>query len=112
MAGSFGNLLVKAGLQATEGVPEPAPAAAVATPTPGIAYGPKVVVRTSRKGHGGKTVTLVTGVTSGHEALVSQWKSAFSVGVRHVDEAIVLQGDQGDRVATWLGTAGARVVKG
>jgi translation initiation factor 1 (eIF-1/SUI1) len=66
----------------------------------------------SRKGHGGKTVTEVSGVTSGHDALVAAIKSAMGVGARCEDAVIVVQGDQVARLAPWLEARGARVVRG
>ena len=77
-----------------------------------VSFGKKVTVRASRKGHGGKTVTQILGVTGGQDLLITQLKAGFGVGVRQEGDAIVLQGDQVARLAPWLEKAGARVVKG
>jgi translation initiation factor 1 len=108
MAGSFGNLLEQAGLAASpEGDAQPA-AKAVATQEP-IAYGPKIVVRHERKGHSGKTITRISGVVSGHEALSRLLKKQLAIGVRVDGETLILQGDQRERAARWLESQGAAV---
>ena len=63
MAGNFGDLLKQAGFKASE--TDEAPTAQAEPTEEDVAYGPKVVVRFSKRGRGGKTVTLVSGVTSG-----------------------------------------------
>ena len=98
MPGSLGDLLKQAGLQ-------PSPDAETATPERATSEAPekparweargKVVVRYTRKGHGGKTVTEITGIDTGHsllltqlkreleERLISEWRSACDDGRRH-----------------------------
>lgn len=112
MAGSLADQLRKAGLAATE--PEDPPAAEAPEPTEEeLAYGPKVVVRFERKGHGGKTVTRIDGVISGHRVLVDQLKRQLGTGGRVDGDAIVLHGRQVERVARWLESQGVkRVVRG
>ena len=75
---------------------------------------PKVVVRRERKGHGGKTATVVEGVlASQRETLAGEMKKAFGCGARVEEESIVLQGDIADRACTWLEKRGAKkVVRG
>ena len=77
-------------------------------------FGAKVVVRRERKGHGGKTATVVEGVLAAQrETLAAEMKKAFGCGARVEEESIVLQGDIADRACTWLEKRGAKkVVRG
>lgn len=102
MATNLGDLLAAAGFTAS--APEEAPAAetpdAPRETEPGFAA--KVIVRTTRKGRGGRTVTLVQGVTEGHQELAGLLKRALGAGVRVEGDEVVVQGDQADRVIQWL----------
>jgi len=70
------------------------------------------VVRFSRKGRRGKTVTLVSGVLAGREGLLAKLRRELGVGARIEDEQLVVQGHQVERVARWLESQGAlRVVR-
>lgn len=73
-------------------------------------------MRRERAGRGGKTVTLAEGPgLAGRdlEALARAAARALGLGARAEDGALVLQGDQSDRLAAWLGTRGfARVERG
>jgi translation initiation factor 1 len=78
---------------------------------------PKVVVRRERKGHGGKTVTRVEGLAplgaAGVEDVARRLKKALGCGATVEGDDVLVQGDQADRVADWLGREGARkVVRG
>ena len=76
-------------------------------------FGQKVVVRHERKGHGGKTVTVVEGILPAARAgLVQELKRKLGCGAREEDGTVVLQGDLVDRAARWLEARGARVVRG
>ncbi len=100
--------------------PEPAAPqtkATKATPT----GGPKLVhervtVRRERTGRGGKTVTLAEGPgLAGRdlETLARAAAKALGLGARVESGALVLQGDQAERLAAWLATRGfARVERG
>ncbi len=69
----------------------------------------KVVVARSRKGRGGKTVTLVTGVKApAREPMSRELKKALGCGATIEDDAIVVLGDVADRVEPWLRSRGAR----
>lgn len=69
----------------------------------------KVVVARTKKGRGGKTVTLVSGVkASAREAMMRDLKKALGCGASFEDDAIALHGDVGDRVRAWLEARGAR----
>jgi translation initiation factor 1 len=113
MAGSFGDLLAKAGLQGSSQAEEAPEAEAAPTPEE-PSYGPKLVLRMTRKGRGGRTVTVLQGVTGGREQLAALLKKQLGVGARVEEEELVLQGDQVERVARWLeGQEGVRkVVRG
>jgi translation initiation factor 1 len=136
--GTFGDLLRAKGLAPPEppaeaptretATPEPAPAKAVEAPRPapvvttGAASGPlspcaKVVVRRERKGHGGKTVTRVEGLAplgaAGVDDVARRLKKAMGCGATVEGDDVLVQGDQVERVADWLGREGARkVVRG
>lgn len=102
MGTNLGDLLAKAGLEATKeaaSAPE-APPAEQAPSDP--VFGPKLVVRKTRKGRGGRTVTVIQGVESGHEALMAVLKKQLGVGARQEEDEVVLQGDQVERVSRWL----------
>jgi len=72
-------------------------------------FEPKVVVARSRKGRGGKTVTMVTGVkAAARESVCRDLKKALGCGATIEDDAIVVGGDVGDRVRTFLEGRGAR----
>ncbi len=104
---SFKDLLQKAGFQESA----PAPAEPEAEPAPeAIAFGPKVVVRYSRKGRGGKAVTLLSGVTSGHDALLDRLRRELGLGARREGDDLVLQGEQVERVARWIESQGVKKV--
>jgi translation initiation factor 1 len=76
----------------------------------------KIVVRHERKGHGGKTVTLVQGLSlSGAdiEAFAREMKKALGCGATVDGGDIVLQGDIVDRAFAYLLKKGAtRLVRG
>lgn len=58
----------------------------------------KIVVRIERKGHDGKTVTLVQGIPKvALESICSEMKSALGCGGRVEDDTLVLQGEFVDR---------------
>lgn len=74
----------------------------------------KVVVRFTRKGHGGKTVTVVTGVAPhALDSVCTEMKKALGVGARVEDGAVVLQGDLVSRAIQFLEKKGAtKIVRG
>jgi translation initiation factor 1 len=76
----------------------------------------KLVIQRERKGRGGKTVTLVRGVTLQGDALAAfarELRQALGTGGSVEDGAIVLAGDQCARAEAWLRQRGAmRVVIG
>jgi translation initiation factor 1 (eIF-1/SUI1) len=90
----------------------PAPRAGSASP-PSPA---RVIVRRERKGHGGKAVTIAEGPgLADHdvETLARGAAKALGVGARVEEGALVVQGEQTERLITWLGTRGfTSVVRG
>jgi translation initiation factor 1 len=108
--GGFGDLLAKAGLQAS-----PEAEAEATSPEPAAPdaprFAPKVVLRRTRKGRGGRTVTLIQGIEAGHDVLLGRVKKHLGVGARREEDELVVQGDQVDRLAAWLeGLDGVRKV--
>ena len=112
-----------AGLQGFRATLPEAPAAAPVG-SPGPAAPPsakpakefleKVVVRHERKGHGGKTVTVVSGVAPvARDAVCAALKKSLGCGARVEDADVVLQGELVDRAIAWLEARGARkIVRG
>lgn len=96
--------------------PGPAPAHVDEKTPPSDALSGRLVVRHERKGRGGKTVTLVQGVALRGAALAEfsrEMKKALGCGASLEETDIVLQGDQVDRVVSYLEKMGAaRVVRG
>ena len=76
------------------------PAAAAAAPAHG-----RVSVRVERSGRGGKTVTIAEGPgLAGRplEPLAREIARGLGTGARAEDATIVVQGDQRERLVTWL----------
>jgi len=116
--GGFGGLaaaLAAGGLSASSSAPEAAPPPSLASaPTPSSLQG-KVVVRKERKGHGGKTVTVLSGAGltgADLQALAKELRKRLGAGARVDGATIVVQGDQRDGAARWLEGRGATVVIG
>lgn len=86
-----------------------APAAPTPTPSAKDEFEAKVVIARSRKGRGGKTVSIVTGVkAAAREAICRDLKKALGCGATIEDDAIVVLGDVADRARAWLEARGAR----
>ena len=67
-----------------------------------------------RRGCGGKTVTLVTGVKGSPavlEAFVKSLKKGLGCGASLDEDGIAVQGDQRERLVTFLKARGAKNVK-
>ena len=90
------------------------------TPTPTSKKEParfaeKVVVRKEKKGHGGKTVTVVQGVLPAvRDDIASALKKSLGCGARVDDDgSIVVQGDLLERVIAFFEQQGAKkIVRG
>ena len=92
--------------QLPQGPPTPVSPAAVSKE-----FADKVIVSRSKKGRGGKTVTLVVGVRrEAREALAVELRRALGCGATVDGEEIVVQGDQVPRVRALLEARGARKV--
>ncbi len=68
-----------------------------------------------RKGHAGKTVTLLSGVRGKGAALrlfVTELKKSLGCGAVIAEESIVFQGDQREKLAVLLKSRGAKKVVG
>jgi translation initiation factor 1 len=90
------------------------PPASGEEPEPAHAVGPaRAVVRIERKGRGGKEATLVEKLELPAPALAAwldEAKRSLGCGGSVEDGALVLQGDQRERVARWLERRGVRKV--
>lgn len=105
---SFADLLKAKGFEAS---PESeAPDAVADAAVEELSFAAKVVVRYTKKGRGGKAVTLVQGVTSGADGLLAKLKKELGVGARRDDDELVVQGNQVERVARWLESQGVKKV--
>lgn len=111
MTDSLRDKLLKAGLAPS---PQTAPATSPDPDSPDTPrFASKVVVRKTKRGRGGKTVTIIQGIEQGHQALVLALKRQLGTGGRVDDDEVVLHGDQVERVARWIESQGARrVVRG
>ena len=96
--------------------PGPEPARRPADPRAPKPVLERVTVRRERAGRGGKTVTIAEGPGfAGRklEPLAREAARALGVGARVEGGALVLQGDQSERLAGWLLARGfARVERG
>jgi translation initiation factor 1 len=112
--GSLADLLRQRGVTVAQ--PATPPAAEPAAPSGGgtdLARAGKLVVRRERKGHGGKTVTVIDGLSATPGALdelARAMRKALGCGSWIEDGRIVLQGDRPDAAVTWLMRRGARQV--
>jgi translation initiation factor 1 len=73
----------------------------------------RILVRRERKGHGGKAVTICEGNgLAGHdvEQLARDAAKALGAGARVEDGALVVQGEQTERLITWLASRGFKSV--
>jgi len=93
--------------------PTPSPVAATSPAVAPNPYGGKVVVSRSRKGRGGRTVTVIAGLRGGAAVLDAhcrELKKALGCGASVEGETIVISGDLIERVKKWLEDAGAKKV--
>ena len=77
-------------------------------------FAAKVIVRREKKGHGGKTVTIVSGVLPKElDAICTALKTRLGCGARVEGDDVVLQGDLVDRVIVVVTALGAnKIVRG
>jgi translation initiation factor 1 (eIF-1/SUI1) len=95
--------------------PKPAPKSKSAKDSL-VSAADRIVVRRERKGHGGKAVTVAEGAgLGGHdvEQTARDAAKALGVGARVEDGALVVQGEQTERLIAWLASRGFKsVVRG
>jgi len=73
----------------------------------------RIVVRREKKGRGGKAVTIVEGAglaSTDLEALAREAAKALGAGARVEEGALVVQGEQTDRLIAWLSGRGFTAV--
>lgn len=90
---------------------KPVEAKPAAKPTGPDPFAGKIVLAISRKGRGGRTVTIVSGIKGGEavlDGLCRELKKALGCGASVEGETIVVAGDLIDRVKPWLETKGAK----
>ncbi len=108
--GGLGDLLSAAGLQASA-EPAPTPTAAPVDAPSGLTVPKKVSLNHSRKGRGGRTVTLVRGLPAGElDAWAKALRRALGCGASVDGDLVVLQGDLRERAGTWFEDQGVRKV--
>ena len=101
----------------TDPEPAPAPAAQPAAspgPLPTRQQNIPVIVGIERKGRGGKTVSILTGVKSppaGKTALLKLLKARLGTGGTLKDEVIEIQGDRRDDIVAILMELGYKAKK-
>jgi translation initiation factor 1 len=105
---SFADLLKAKGFEASPELETAEAEAPIAVEE--LSFAAKVVVRYTKKGRGGKAVTLVQGIDSGADDLLAKLKKELGVGARRDDDELVIQGNQVERVARWLESQGAKKV--
>jgi translation initiation factor 1 len=109
---SLADALAKRGLQSTPEAPRPVEAPSPAPPASGdLARCGKIVLRRERKGRGGKTATVITGLglpTRALDALTRDLRRALGCGATVEDDTIVVNGDLVARIDPWLAARGAR----
>jgi translation initiation factor 1 len=112
----FQVLREKLGDRLPPGPAEITPAPRSRTPSAPPVSQARITVRQERAGRGGKTVTLADGpglAGSQLEELAREAAKALGVGARAEKGALVLQGDQRERLAAWLAARGfGGVVRG
>ncbi len=119
----MGDLLRNAGLVPQSACGSGAEEDAVRSTQAGIVVSPvdlstcgKVVIRRQRKGHGGRTVTLIEGLGLGEAAMIQlarEISRALGCGARAEVDVVAVQGDPGERLEDWLRSKGVlKVVRG
>jgi translation initiation factor 1 len=96
--------------------PVPAPARTTDPDVPDLAGCGKVTLRRERKGHGGRTVTVVAGLRLDArrlERIARALRRALGAGATVDGDLVVVQGDLMARIQPWLAAHGAkRIVAG
>jgi len=112
--GTLGDLLARRGFHGNAAPPSAAPATESHGPAPAgpdLSRCGKLTVSRERKGHGGKTATVVTGLglpAQDLDGVARALRRALGCGASVDGDRVVVQGDQVPRVQAWLGARGAR----
>ena len=113
-APTLGGLMAGLGFEASQSDAEPAaPKQTLAADVVDLATQGRLVLQVQRKGRGGKTVTLLGGISASPAALKQLARTlgrALGTGARIEGSEIVLQGDTRERTYDWLTKQGARTV--
>ena len=95
---------------------EPPPARTADPDVPDLAGCGKITLRRERKGHGGRTVTVVAGLRLDArrlERIARALRRALGAGATVDGDLVVVQGDLMARIQPWLAAHGAkRIVAG
>ena len=105
---ALADLLKEQGFMASEKPEHTAPAGK--TRSMDLSKNGKIVIRRERKGHGGKTVTIVSGIeraTPQLEEIARAMRKALGCGSTVEGRDIVLQGENVPRAQVWLQAHGA-----
>lgn len=110
--GIFGEAALSLGFSSSHGQEDDMPPEPH-TPQPGLDLsGQRAGLRIERKGRRGKTVTVIEGMTlsqDGLSLLAKDLRKAMGCGSSVEGASIVLQGDNRERIGSWLRTKGVRV---
>jgi translation initiation factor 1 (eIF-1/SUI1) len=113
MRSSLGARLRECGVpvadERPQAIPTP-PQSAVAPDLLDLSRCAKLIVRCERKGHGGKTVTVIDGLNLSPaqlDAVARRMRKGFGCGSWVAGGCVVLQGDFGPAAAVWLRRQGA-----
>ncbi len=82
-------------------------------PKPDSIFAQKVIVRRQKKGHGGKTVTLIEGVElegSRLKDFVQELRQGLGTRATIENDGIIVGGDIGKRLESWLRKKGATTI--
>ena len=110
--GSLGDLLLQQGFKSSGENEDSGSAKEVEKESADLSSCLKIVVRKEKKGRGGKVVTAVDGINFSPEKLerlIKRMRKSLGCGGGVEGTRIVLQGDIGERVITWLKQNGARL---
>jgi translation initiation factor 1 len=116
--GSLGDLLRTRGVEVTDAAAPPPFVVPKPVQQDGLqlAGAGKIVIRLERKGHGGKTVTVIEGLALGSAALervARELRKTLGCGSWVDGLRIVLQGDRARGAEAWLRARSAtRIVQG